>query len=60
MQTDALAQIHCLLQIKLGYLQELFNYDPLKYIVTISKQYTKCGWVIGEQLKRLWKELVVA
>lgn len=40
MQTAALAQIHCLFRIKLGYLQELFNYDPLKYSVTISKQYS--------------------
>jgi hypothetical protein len=25
---------------KLGYLEELFNYDLLKYTVTISKQYS--------------------
>lgn len=40
---------------KLGYLQELFNYDVLKYRVTISKQYGKVWlgdrWTIGKDVE---------
>jgi len=40
---------------KLGYLQELFNYNLLKYSVTISKQYSTVWlgdrWTIGKDVE---------
>jgi len=39
------------------------NFLIMIYLNAVSpSQYNtaQCGWVIGEQLKRMWKELVVA
>lgn len=61
MQIAALAQIHCLITEP--------NWDTSKnfliiiYLNTVSPSQNntaQCGWVTGEQLERMWKELVVA